>query len=204
MPHVLWAHFCSRFQCLIEAHSAAWMFQDPGALCVDWLNGGQRPPSYVGGSRMVMRGPLFIAGFCVCLTIAAFESAVASPGRRCGGVSWRGPGSRTRLCGEGLGLSAPSVVCRGPRPVKKLRPHSPPRRPRLPEACAFCGQGSFSDVRSPPFAWPPPLQRRHLLGRVGRSCVHYRSEVGSSLGYRGHHSAVSALGFIRRGDGIWQ
>lgn len=97
-----------------------------------------------------MRGPLFIAGFCVCLTIAAFESAVASPGRRCGGVSWRGPGSRTRLCGEGLGLSAPSVVCRGPRPVKKLRPHSPPRRPRLPEACAFCGQGSFSDVRSPP------------------------------------------------------
>lgn len=97
-----------------------------------------------------MRGPLFIAGFCVCLTITAFESAVASPGRRCGGVSWRGPGSRTRLCGEGLGLSAPSVVCRGPRPVKKLRPHSPPRRPRLPEACAFCGQGSFSDVRSPP------------------------------------------------------
>lgn len=119
-------------------------------------------------------GSSFHRWLCVCPTVAAFESTVASPGRGRGGVSRWGPGSRTRRCGAGPGLSAPSVVCRAPGPVQKLRLHSPPRCPRLPEACAFCGQGSFGDVR------PPPLQRRHLPGRVWRSCVHYRSEVALS------------------------
>lgn len=154
-PHVPWARFCSRVPCVVEALSAAWMFQD-SALCVDGLNGAAAPRRAWAGAEWRCGGPRFIAGFCVCAyhrrvreTRGLREELRGCPGRH-----------RTRLCGEGLGLLALAVGC-SPRGQGLVR----------------LSAGGLR-VLWPGLSQPPPLQRcHHLLGCVWRSCVHYRSEV---------------------------